>query len=96
MKYLQTADAQAVNIIEMRAAKTQMSSERCHKALRSEYLWQLTTNGGARFLYFRDGPRRLVIVGASFKVKEKKFHIEIDRADKLRAEYLQLKEGMVT
>jgi len=95
LEYLQKADVQAVSIIRQRAARRDMSQQRCHKAMRSKHLWQLTTDGGARFLYFQDGPRHFVVVGASFKVKEKKFHIEIDRADQLRAEYLKLKEDNV-
>lgn len=68
-----------------------MSKKRCHKAERSkEGLWQLTTDGGARFLYFQDSQRRLVVVSATGKMKEKKFHTEIATADKRKIEYLQL------
>lgn len=68
-----------------------MSKKRCHKAERSkEGLWQLTTDGGARFLYFQDSQRRLVVVSATGKMKEKKFHTEIATADKRKIEYLKL------
>ncbi len=95
LEYLQNADAQAVNILKTRAARGDMSSTRCHKAWRSEHLWQLTTDNGSRFLYFRDGARDFIFVGASCKVKEKKFYSEIERAERLRTEYLELKKGKV-
>lgn len=97
LQYLQDADPQAVNIIRTRASTRFMSSKRCHKAMHSKSgaIWQLTTDGGARFLYFQDGPRHFVFVGASWKVKEKKFHIEVERAEQLRTEYLKIKEEKV-
>jgi hypothetical protein len=93
LAYLQTASNSAVTLIRMRAAKsnTQMSSTRCHKAWKSEYLWQLTTDDGARFLYFRDGQRWLIFVSATDKMKEKEFYNEIKRADQRRLDYLRLK-----
>jgi hypothetical protein len=93
LAYLQAASNSAVTILRMRAAKknTQMSSKRCHKTWRSEHLWQLTTDDGARFLYFRDGPKWLIFVSATDKMKENEFHNEITRADRHRLEYLQLK-----
>jgi hypothetical protein len=86
---------QITNIVEMRAAKKagEMSRKRCHKVMQSHHLWQLTTDGGARFLYFQDASRRFIFVSASDKVKESKFNIEIARAEQLRMDYLQLKEG---
>jgi hypothetical protein len=95
--YLQSASASALAILKMRAEKGhgQISKTRCHKAECSDHIWQLTTDDGARFLYFQDGPRRLVVVTASNKVKAKKFRIEVERADQLRLEYLELKKGHV-
>lgn len=92
---LQDANPQVVNIIKMRADKKVMSTKRCHKVERSKHLWQLTTDGGARFLYFQDGPRRFVFVLSSGKVKQKKFHNEIAQGEQRRNEYLKLKEGKV-
>jgi hypothetical protein len=92
-EYLQTASASAVSIIRMRAEKRVMSTQRCHKVMRSKNLWELTTDDGARFLYFQDGPRQFIFVSATEKMKEKKFHIEIERAEQLRLDYLRLKEG---
>lgn len=94
LAHLQKADAAAVNIIKRRANSSTMSTTRCHKAMTSEALWQLTTDNGWRFLYFQDGPRRFVFVGASTKVKQKKFRTEIKRAEKLWSEYLALKKGI--
>lgn len=51
---------------------------------------RLTTDGGARFLYFQDGQRRLIVVSATGKMKEKKFHTEIATADNRKVEYLKL------
>ena len=88
---------QVTSIIKMRAAKRagEMSKKRCHKVMQSHHLWQLTTDGGARFLYFQDGPKRFIFVLASDKVKESKFHNQIATAEQLRIEYLHLKEGMI-
>ncbi len=94
-EYLQDASASTVSILRMRAGTKEMSKKRCHKAMKSKHLWQLTTDDGARFLYFQDGPRRFIFVGASRKVKESKFQLEVARADRLRAEYFELKEGKV-
>lgn len=86
--------AQAMNVLITRASTPLvggMSKKRCHKAERSkEGLWQLTTDGGARFLYFQDSPQRLIVVSATGKMKEKKFHGEIRTADLLKVEYLNL------
>jgi hypothetical protein len=86
---------QVTTIFKMRAAKKshEISKKRSHKVMQSNHLWQLTTDGGARFLYFQDGPRTFIFVHASDKVKENKFNNEIGRAEQLRIEYLQLKEG---
>jgi hypothetical protein len=95
--YYQGASSAAVSIIRMRGEKKYgaMSTTRCHKVMSSKHLWELTTDDGARFLYFQDGVRCLVVVVASDKVKEKKFQIEIERAEQLRNQYLKLKEGKV-
>ncbi len=87
--------AQAINILKTRASVQRMSGERCKKVVRSEHLWELSTMGGARFLYFRDGPRLMIFVSAMPKMKEKKFNAEIERADAFRREYLALKEEML-
>lgn len=87
--------AQAHNILRQRANRTRLSGRRCKNVERSDHLWELTTEGGARFLYFQDGPRRLIVVSATSKMKERRFHAEIDRADRLRSEYLKLKEGLL-
>lgn len=91
---------QAINILVTRATvplfgMSRMSTKRCHKVERSKHLWQLTTDGGARFLYFQDGQTRLIVVSATLKMKENKFHAEIDRADIRRIEYLELKERKI-
>ena|GEM_PF-908488 len=96
LAYIEGANnPQVTSIIKMRAAKKagEMSKKRCHKVKQSRELWQLTTDGGARFLYFQDGPKRFIFVHASDKVKENKFNNDIARAEQLRIEYLQLKEG---
>lgn len=84
--------AQAVSIIRMRAESKTLSSKRCANVVRSRHLWELKTDGGVRFLYFQDGPRRLIVVSATYKMKEKKFNTEIDRAEQLRCTYVQQKE----
>jgi hypothetical protein len=86
---------QAHNILRQRAARQRLSSKRCKSVKRSQYLFELTTDGGARFLYFQDGPRRLIVVSSTYKMKEKKFHAEVERGERLRSEYLKLKEGLV-
>ncbi len=96
LAYIEGANnPQVTNIIKTRAAKKagDMSKKRCHKVMQSHHLWQLTTDGGARFLYFQDGPRRFIFVHASDKVKENKFNNDIARAEQLRIDYLQLKGG---
>ncbi len=97
LAFTDTATASAISILVMRAAKKhgEMSRKRCHNAWRSDHLWQLTTDDGARFLYFQDGPRTLIFVSATYKMKEKEFYNEIKRAERLRLEYLQIKEGKV-
>lgn len=96
LAYIEGANnPQVTGIIKMRAAKKawEVSKKRCHKVMQSNHLWQLTTDGGARFLYFQDDPKRFIFVHASDKVKESKFNNDIARAEQLRIEYLQLKEG---
>lgn len=95
LEFMQTATNSAISILKMRAAKKhgEMSKVRCHLARRSGNLWQLTTSDGARFLYFQDGVRTLIFVSATYKMKEKEFHKELDRGDARRNDYLKLKEG---
>lgn len=92
---LNETKAQAHNILRTRASVQRMSNQRCKNAVRSDHLWELSTVGGVRFLYFRDGPRLLIVVSGTPKMKEKKFNAEIERADAFRSEYLILKEKML-
>lgn len=97
LAYLQTASNAALSIIRMRGEKKigMMSPARSKKVIRSKSLWELTTDDGARFIYFQDGPKHLVVVSASDKAKERKFNQEIERAEQVRSDYLKLKEGKV-